>query len=73
MSERGCQLFWLHMAEDHTNTGNGARFNFRVRDGIGWVPRPLAGNPLFVGVLRFFKFSLGVVCVLGFALLFVYD
>jgi len=33
----------------------------------------LAGNPLFVGVLRFFKFSLGVVCVLGFALLFVYD
>jgi hypothetical protein len=41
----GCQLSRVRVAEDHTTTGNGARFNFRVRNGIGWVPRPMAGKP----------------------------
>ncbi len=55
--EWGCQLSRLRVAEDHTTTGNGARFNFRAtdkgrssdasyfRNGIGWVPRPMAGKP----------------------------
>ena len=41
----GCRLSRVRVAEDHTTAGNGARFNFRVRNGIGWVPRPMAGKP----------------------------
>ena len=39
-----CQLSRVHVAEDHTTTENGAQFNFRVRNGIGWDPRPMAGK-----------------------------
>jgi hypothetical protein len=41
----GCQLSRFREAEDITNVANGAWFNFRVRNGFGWVPRPLAGYP----------------------------
>mgnify|MGYP001765560113 CR=1 FL=1 len=45
LGEWGSQLSRVRMAEDHTTAVNGARFNCRVRNGIGWVPRPMAGNP----------------------------
>ena len=41
----GHQLPRLRVAEDNTTTANGAWFNFRVRNGFGWFPRPMTGNP----------------------------
>ena len=54
----GCQLPRLHAAEDRTTTGDGARFNFRVRNGNGWFPRPLTGNPTIKLRLLLINFSL---------------
>ena len=53
--EAGHQLPRLRVAEDNTTTANGAWFNFRVRNGFGWFPRPMAGNPnqwLWVSILN---------------------
>ncbi len=41
----GHQLPGFRVAEDYTTAANGAWFNFRVRNGFGWIPRPMAGNP----------------------------
>ena len=53
-----CQLSRVHVAEDHTSTENGAWFNFWVRNGIRWVPHPMAGNLLINHTLAFLMFRL---------------
>ena len=53
-----CQLSRVHVAEDHTSTGNGAWFNFWVRNGIRWVPHPMAGNLHIIHSLAFLMFRL---------------